>query len=377
MSPKTLPPRPAVLVAVSSSCQLYSGTGTALFDWMRFARGALDFSLMVDSGDWANFAIANRVCREDGFGFLPSAPERMPGCPDFGQADAARVLRSRRWDYVECVSWANAATNLQVLANRPHGSHLIFTPHTQPLWTLPHPHRFFMTQNVFHTMLRTSDLVFTDTPKELAHIPPALMDPGRTAFLPLGVDTARFHPGSASRARRLLTVFDFREHRKRPDLMVQAFTALAEADPTLELAMAGKGSAEFPLPAGLEARVSRLGYLSDEALVEQYRSAGAFMLLSDFEAFGLPIVEALCCGTPVVTTRQEHTADIFGDLPGVVLVDNADAGAVRDAVLALLDAPPARAEIVAEAAERFGHQQTYARKLARVLALRRSTPAAA
>jgi glycosyltransferase involved in cell wall biosynthesis len=366
------PTRPRVLVVVSSSCQLYSGTGKALFDWIRHAGGVLEFSILIDTGVRGNFEIAATFCREENLRLYPSAPEQVPGCPDSCPADIAAVLRSRPWDYVECVSWANAATNLQVLNNLPQGSRLLFTPHTQPLWTLPSPERFFMVQHVFGTMLRACDLVLMDTPRELEHIDAGMLDPARTAFVPLGVDTAHFSPlpqaAMPAAAGALFSVADFREHRKRPDLLFRAFEAMVRDDPSLQLMLAGRGSKDVAIPASIAPHVVRLGYVDDAALLHHYRTAMAFLLLSDFEAFGLPIAEALCCGTPVLTTWQKQTSDIFGDLPGVHLVDNTSLVSTRSAIAAVQGSTDRQA-IAAAAAERFGYQRTYARKLELVLGL--------
>jgi glycosyltransferase involved in cell wall biosynthesis len=369
--------RPTVLVVVSSSCQLYSGTGKALFDWIRHAGRALDFSILIDTGIRRNFEIAATFCREENLRLYPSPPEQVPGCPDSCPADVASVLRSRPWDYVECVSWANAATNLQVLNNLPETSRLLFTPHTQPLWTLPTPGRFFMVQHVFGTMLRVCDLVLMDTPRELEHIDAGMLDPARTAFVPLGVDTAHFSPlpqdATPGTTGSLFSVADFREHRKRPDLLFRAFEAMVRDDPSLQLMLAGRGSKDVPIPASIEKHVVRLGYVDDAALLHHYRTAMAFLLLSDFEAFGLPIAEALCCGTPVLTTWQKQTSDIFGDLPGVHLVDNTSLASIRLAIAAVKGSTD-RQVIAAAAAERFGYEQTYARKLELVLRLARRGP---
>jgi glycosyltransferase involved in cell wall biosynthesis len=357
--------RPTTLVVVSSSCQLYSGTGKALFDWIREAKATIDFSLLIDDGDSQNFNIAATFCKEVGIRFYPSRAEQVPGCPDHCPIDVAAVLQARDWDFVECVSWASAATNLQVLESRPRSSRLLYTPHTQPLWTLPGHERFFMVQPVFLAMLKASDMVFVDTPSELEHIDASLIGADRTAFIPLGVDTQHFcpSPDDPPAAAQCFSVSDFREHRKRPDLLYRAFGAIAEDDPAMRLVLAGKGSSQAVLPPALAARATPLGYIDDATLLHHYRQATVFLLMSDFEAFGLPIAEALCCGTPVITTWQKQTARIFGDLPGVYLVDNTDIDAIRAAVQAVHRAPASmRLAIAQAAAGRFGYANTYAQK---------------
>ena len=369
-------PRASVLVVVSSSCQLYSGTGTALFDWMRYAAAELDFSLLVDTSTPLNFQIAARFCRETGVALLPSEGEHVPGCPDVRPSSIARTLRSRPWDIIECVSWASAATNMDVLANRPAGSKLIFTPHTQPIWTLAGHSRYFLVRPVLARMLAASDLVLLDTASEISHMLDGALDPACALQVPLGVDTNRFRPpadGAAHGPPRLLAVADFREHRKRPDLLLRALELTLAARPDVLPVLAGRDSDRLELPRLMSARCERLGYVSADELLWQYRSATAFLLLSDFEAFGLPIAEALCCGTPVVMHAQDETIAAFGDLPGVHAVLNTALNRVRDALLACAAAPPDRVHIASAAADRFSLTATYGRKLDRVLKLLNTT----
>ncbi len=83
--------------------------------------------------------------------------------------------------------------------------------------------------------------------------------------------------------------------------------------------------------AGLELRVvgapgwgdvaspSWLGWVGDEELARLYRGALCLVFPSVYEGFGIPVLEAMACGTPVVTSRGGATAEIAGD--AAVLVD--------------------------------------------------------
>lgn len=355
--------RPSYLVVLSSSCQLYSGTGTALFDWMRYAREAFDFSLLIDVGDARNFGIARRFCEREGVRLYPSPPLPQPGCPDFGVADVGDVLRSRPWRFVECVSWANSATNLAVLENRPPGAVLLFTPHTQPLDTLTGFELQHSVEPVLARMFRESDAVFVDSRSELDDRPDAAAVAPRAHHVRLGVDDAVFHHAAVEPRHQIVCLGDFAEPRKRLDLVYAAFRRCLQADPGLTLAIAGNRSLDLDAPADLDARVARHGYVELPAVVRLLRESEALLQLSDFEAFGLPIAEALCCGTPVIIPDQPIGRDVFDGLPGVTFVDRERPGEVARA---LRDGPPAperRAEIARCAGERFSFAATYGRKL--------------
>src|SRR5207247_6492578 len=95
--------------------------------------------------------------------------------------------------------------------------------------------------------------------------------------------------------------------------------ALRHLDPTLQLGVSGTviaGRTDFPeLVARLDlrARVSVLGYVSERDLPALYRAADAFVYPSFYEGFGLPVLEALACGTPVVAYNPTSLPEAAGD----------------------------------------------------------------
>jgi len=95
--------------------------------------------------------------------------------------------------------------------------------------------------------------------------------------------------------------------------------ALQRLDPAIFLAVAGTviaGRTDFPETVrrlGLERRVKVLGYVPDDDLPALYRGASVFVYPSFYEGFGLPVLEAMACGTPVVTYRTTSLPEVAGD----------------------------------------------------------------
>jgi glycosyltransferase involved in cell wall biosynthesis len=83
--------------------------------------------------------------------------------------------------------------------------------------------------------------------------------------------------------------------------------------------------------------------VGQEELDALYRSCAAFAFPSLYEGFGLPILEAFLCGTPVITSDASSTGEVAGD--AALLVDPYDTPALRDAIRALSapDSGPLRA----------------------------------
>lgn len=60
-------------------------------------------------------------------------------------------------------------------------------------------------------------------------------------------------------------------------------------------------------------QIMRLGFISDEELVDLYNSAEVFVMPSLYEGFGLPILESMACGCPVITSKEGSITEVAGD----------------------------------------------------------------
>jgi glycosyltransferase involved in cell wall biosynthesis len=95
--------------------------------------------------------------------------------------------------------------------------------------------------------------------------------------------------------------------------------AVCRLDPEVHLVVAGTiiaGRTDFPdtvARLGLGRRVIVLGYVPEPDLPALYRGAAVFVYPSFYEGFGLPVLEAMACGTPVVAYRTTSLPEVAGD----------------------------------------------------------------
>jgi glycosyltransferase involved in cell wall biosynthesis len=102
------------------------------------------------------------------------------------------------------------------------------------------------------------------------------------------------------------------EPRKNLSTLVAAHTLVRAQRPGLELVVAGAPVHWAEQELGGDG-VTALGFVPDDELPELYRGASVFAYPSLFEGFGIPVVEAMACGTPVVATDDPAVQEVAGD----------------------------------------------------------------
>lgn len=133
------------------------------------------------------------------------------------------------------------------------------------------------------------------------------------------------------------------EPRKNFHRLVVAFGLLAARMPNVSLVIAGANgparaevdAAIDSLPPDVRARVVLTGYVNDATRTALLQGAGVVAYPSLYEGFGLPILEAMVAGVPVVAAQTGATAEVAGD--AVLLVDPLDPGALADGLTRVLD----------------------------------------
>jgi glycosyltransferase involved in cell wall biosynthesis len=182
------------------------------------------------------------------------------------------------------------------------------------------------------------------------------VDAGRIDVTPLGTDLRPASEQAVAGLRRRLGLdgpyllgLGTLEPRKDLPTLVRAFAAVAgELPHTLVLAgLAGWGAGEVAqavATTGVAGRVLLAGYVPEADKAALFTGADLFAYPSHYEGFGLPVLEAMACGTPVVTTTGGSLPEVAGD--AALLVEPGDADALAVAIGKLVGDPGERVALV-------------------------------
>lgn len=139
--------------------------------------------------------------------------------------------------------------------------------------------------------------------------------------------------------------------RKNAELILNAIPSLLHRFPELLVAIVNHTNPIYAERAkALGANVRMLGFVSDDSLHALYSNATVVWFPSRYEGFGLPVVEAMACGTAVVASNSSSIPEIAGD--AAMLVDPTSPQAHVDGLTSLLTDPLARAQFAAAGRER-------------------------
>jgi len=210
----------------------------------------------------------------------------------------------------------------------------------------------FLDRHLPRTLAR-ADLVLTDSDFVAAEIASRFSLPReKIRAIPLGVDAA-YRPRTAEEILATLAkhglehsayllVVATLEPRKNLDRLVRAYASLPTATKARHplVIVGARGWLNRDLErtiAPLEAAgiVRRLGYVGEDELPQIYAGAHAFAFPSLYEGFGLPVLEAMASGVPVLTSNVSSLPEVAGD--AALLVDPTDEDSLRDGLARVLD----------------------------------------
>jgi glycosyltransferase involved in cell wall biosynthesis len=272
------------------------------------------------------------------YGFAGSARALVP-VRDVGWYLAALPLRARldKVDVLHCPTHRAPVRSAVPLVVTLHDIALLRHPELFNRWNrtysafaLPRIVRAARRVIAASDFTRRELLDLLDVPEEKIRVIPHAVGPPFVAS------------GEAAEGDYVLTVGTL-EPRKNLERLVAGFDR-AGLDGTRLLVAGMRGWGEVDVSGE---RVQWLGFVGDSELAQLYRGARCVAYLSSYEGFGLPLVEAMACGAPVVAAQTEPAREVTGG--AAVLVDPLDADSIA---AGLAEAIGRREELRAKGLER-------------------------
>ena len=205
--------------------------------------------------------------------------------------------------------------------------------------------------------IRSAAGVITDSEASRRDIVSVMGVPaGRITVIPLAVGRD-VEPASPDDVRRVRQVLDVRQPyvlalaapapRKNTIGVLRVFGRIARRCPDVQLVLTGVGAglrrtvlAAAAAHGIADTRVRMFEYVDAPTRNALYGGAAVFLFLTLYEGFGLPILEAMRCGAPVLCSSRSSCPEVAGD--ATVMVDPADEAAAADALHAMLTASSAQ-----------------------------------
>ncbi len=197
----------------------------------------------------------------------------------------------------------------------------------------------------------------------LSHVPLA---PDQVTVTPLGLDNGQFRPADHRAGGRpyVFCVAGF-DPTKNVGCLVEAFAKIPETlRDRFDLLLAGDVCRRSEIRAAIErlgigAQTRLAGMVSEAELVDYYQQAAVFVFPSLYEGFGLPVLEAMGCGCPVICSNSSSLPEVAGD--AALLIDPRESGQLTEALARVLASPELQATLRARGlarAKEFGWDRT-------------------
>jgi glycosyltransferase involved in cell wall biosynthesis len=216
------------------------------------------------------------------------------------------------------------------------GLPLVLTEH----WTVYHPERWgelpWFKRLLIRFLLRKTD-VLCPVSGQLGHAISAHIKMRETYVVPNVVDTRRFFRGPKAKPDnefRFLHVSSLLDEQKNISGLLNAFARVAAHHPLAKLAIGGDGDLAAVRKMAEERGISpgQINFLSEmneQQVAARMRESDAFVLFSNYENLPCVILEAFCCGLPVISTDVGGISEHLDSLRGILIPKGDEEALVR------------------------------------------------
>ncbi len=279
----------------------------------------------------------------------------MPGELEMLKAPAD-VLHSHSFGYFH--------TNVLAMRKRLRGTPLVITPHYHPPESMQggwarHQLRRIYDGEIANWVFDQADAIIAVSRAELGSMAHHINDLDKVRVIPNGIDPSRFEelpdPGPFKEARDIggpMVLYVGRlAVNKRMEYVIQAMPELLEETPDLQLVIAGPddGAGDewkaLTEEMGVRESVRFEGWLPEEDMVSAFTAADVFVLPSDWEAFGIVLLEAMACETPCICADRGGAPEVVVDGETGIVATYGEPDAWKAALMGLIGDPDRRRDM--------------------------------
>jgi len=214
--------------------------------------------------------------------------------------------------------------------------------------------RFFAVYKwLMHTAARKSDMIIAvseSTKRDvIQHLGITPGNEGKVRVIHEGV-TSNHVPAERNAHDEIVFLFvGRRDPYKNLPMLVQALADLRKEGLPAKLRVIGSDDPRYPeaqqlaVSLGVNDHILWSGYVPDRDLLSAYQKADVFVLPSRYEGFGLPVLEAMACGTPVICSNTSSLPEVAGD--AAMMMDPSNPASLTDAMRRLIKDPALRVKM--------------------------------
>ncbi|MHB8584906.1 MAG: glycosyltransferase family 4 protein [Thermoplasmatota archaeon] len=304
----------------------------------------------------------------------------------------ALLREGRRADIIHAHSYGYVHTLLAPFAARLAGVPFILTPHFHPFWSMEGGGKRAILRHTFDWTLGRLDVQLADrviavTGEELRLMESQLrLHKIRATVIPNGINIEPFRRADGKAFRQAfqlgdgpLVLFAGRlASNKGLRRLVRAMGFVRRDVPDAKLVLVGEDQGLLPdleaIAKASHVEMVSTGHLPDAMYANAIAASTVFVLPSDYEAFGIVLLEAMACGRPIVAARVGGVPDVVTHGVEGLLVQPSDEAALAGALSALLS-DETRREAMGKAGRAKAEAYTWDAILPRVLDVYHETKA--
>jgi glycosyltransferase involved in cell wall biosynthesis len=267
------------------------------------------------------------------------------------------VMRAKA-DIFHAHSYGYFHVNATAMARKFRETPFIITPHFHPRWSMwggdrRKKLRWFYDRLFGKNMLAAADIVIGVSGHEMELIQEVGVDKSKIRIIPNGIHMSRFSPLPAGGMFRQHFKIDAEESlilyvgriasNKGLDTLIRSLPQVLEEVPNAQLAIVGQDEGlkdeltELAKSLKVEGHILFTGHITDDMLFRSsFAACDVFVLPSEYEAFGIVLLEAMACEKPCIGTRVGGVPEVIEDGKTGLIVEYKDADTLGMSIIALL-----------------------------------------